>query len=62
MLNQNEFIELLGGSTKVAAICGNITKSAVSQWKQKGIPKSWEYFLMEKYPKEYRKCLTNIKT
>ncbi|PIT26685.1 Cro/CI family transcriptional regulator [Snodgrassella alvi] len=35
----NEFIDALGGVTKVAKICG-ITRGAVSQWRQRGIPKA----------------------
>lgn len=47
-----EFIKCLGGVSKVANAC-EITKGAVSQWKQKGIPKAQLNFLRMKFPKEY---------
>lgn len=49
-----EFIELLGGTSKVASLCG-ISKGAVSQWKKKGIPLAQNNYLKTKFPKEYRK-------
>lgn len=46
------FIESIGGVTKVAKLCG-ITRGAVSQWKNNGIPKAQLNFLKTLYAKEY---------
>jgi hypothetical protein len=48
-----EFIQVLGGVTKVSQICG-ITRSAVSHWKKKGIPRAQMNFLKTKFPRQYR--------
>jgi DNA-binding transcriptional regulator YdaS (Cro superfamily) len=37
-MNDNEIIQTLGGTTKVAKLCG-VTLAAVSQWRNNGIPK-----------------------
>ena len=47
-----EFIQRLGGATKVAVIC-EVTRGAVSQWKVRGIPKAQLNFLKTKFPKDY---------
>lgn len=49
-----EFINALGGPTEVSRICG-ITKSAVSQWKARQIPRAQLNFLKTKFPKEYKR-------
>ena len=36
-VKSNEIIDALGGTVKVAKICG-VTKAAVSQWRASGIP------------------------
>ena len=43
-----EIIESLGGTDAVAEICGRVP-SSVSDWKQKGIPRSFALFLRERY-------------
>lgn len=46
------FIHELGGVSAVAQECG-ISRSAVSQWKKKGIPRAQFNFLKERFPKQY---------
>ncbi|WP_367437655.1 Cro/CI family transcriptional regulator [Snodgrassella alvi] len=48
----NRFIEILGGVTAVAKLCG-ITRGAVSQWKKRGIPKAQLNYLKTLRKKEY---------
>ena len=36
-MTNNEIIDLLGGTTKVARLC-NVSVAAVAQWRKKGIP------------------------
>lgn len=43
-----QVIEVLGGYIEVANICG-ITPSAVSQWKNNGIPRARFMFLRERF-------------
>ncbi len=43
-------ISELGGISKVARICGMKYASAVGQWKSRGIPRSWELYLKNKFP------------
>lgn len=43
-----EIIRSLGGTVEVAGICGRVP-SSVSDWKQKGIPRSFVMFLRERY-------------
>jgi hypothetical protein len=38
-MESTDLIDAMGGTCKVAALCG-ITTGAVSQWRQKGIPKA----------------------
>lgn len=47
-----EVIEAFGGSTRTAEIC-EISKSAVSQWKNNGIPKTQLKFLRALHPKVF---------
>lgn len=54
------FIDRLGGTVKVAQEC-EVTKGAVSQWKQNGIPKPHLKFLSLKYPKEYKQTYEHKK-
>lgn len=50
----NEFINKLGGVSKVAEICC-VTKGAVSQWKKNNkIPNAQFNFLKTKFPKIYK--------
>ncbi|MFJ0380966.1 helix-turn-helix domain-containing protein [Bordetella bronchiseptica] len=56
MSHQNpdsELIDRLGGTVKVAMICG-ITTGAVSQWRTNGMPKPWKLFFRTKSPKVFR--------
>lgn len=55
-----EFINLLGGTSKVANLCG-ISKGAVSQWKKNGIPLAQCNYLKTKFPKEYKKIFGTTK-
>lgn len=36
-VNSNEIIDALGGTVRVAEMC-EVTKAAVSQWRENGIP------------------------
>lgn len=49
----SELIDRLGGTVKVAMICG-ITTGAVSQWRTNGMPKPWKLFFRAKNPKIFR--------
>ncbi|WP_146042079.1 Cro/CI family transcriptional regulator [Chromobacterium sinusclupearum] len=46
-----DIIRNLGGVSDVALICG-ITPSAVSQWKESGIPRPWLMFFKAAFPSE----------
>jgi DNA-binding transcriptional regulator YdaS (Cro superfamily) len=37
-MENNEIINLLGGTSKVSRLCG-VSPASVSQWRKKGIPK-----------------------
>lgn len=54
MNNANAIIDALGGTKRVAAICG-LTPSAISQWRNNGIPKPWELYLRKAKPGAFRK-------
>jgi DNA-binding transcriptional regulator YdaS (Cro superfamily) len=43
-MENNEIIQILGGTTKVAKLCG-VTLAAVSQWRTNGIPQDKLVFL-----------------
>jgi DNA-binding transcriptional regulator YdaS (Cro superfamily) len=43
-MNDSEIIQTLGGTTKVAKLCG-VTLAAVSQWRNNGIPQDKLIFL-----------------
>lgn len=43
-MDDNQLIDELGGTSKVADMC-EVTTGAVSQWRKDGIPKPWrKYF------------------
>ena len=43
-MDDNKIIDALGGTSFVAQMC-DVTKGAVSQWRNNGIPKPWlKYF------------------
>ena len=46
----NAILEELGGVNAVSRIC-SLTNPSVSNWKKKGIPKAWVFYLKLKYPK-----------
>ena len=48
-MDPKQIIDDLGGTSKVAELC-DITPQAVSQWKEKGIPKPWSKFLALMHP------------
>jgi DNA-binding transcriptional regulator YdaS (Cro superfamily) len=43
-MTNNEIIDILGGTTKVAKLCG-VTLPSVSQWRNNGIPQDKLIFL-----------------
>lgn len=49
----NQVIEAFGGPSKLGALLG-ISKSAVSQWKQNGIPKTQMRYLRLAHPKVFK--------
>jgi hypothetical protein len=48
----NRVIEALGGPSKLGALL-DISKSAVSQWKKNGIPKSQMRYLRNAHPEAF---------
>ena len=48
-MDANQVINALGGTSKTAGLCG-VTPSAVSQWRDKGIPRPWLKFLEQLRP------------
>jgi hypothetical protein len=55
----NRLIDALGGTTKTAALCEDITPQAVSQWRSAGIPKVWHKFLALKRPDVYESIIAS---
>lgn len=56
MRNEIEIIDALGGTSAVAKLC-EITPQAVSQWKDKGIPKTQQLYLKAVRPDAFKcKC------
>lgn len=53
-MNDSTIIDALGGTGKTAALCG-LHKSAISQWRKRGIPQSWRMFLKATKPGAFRK-------
>ena len=53
-MDSSQIIDALGGTDKVATIC-EITPSAVSQWRNNGIPRPWLRYLNLLYPRVVRK-------
>lgn len=49
----NRVIEALGGPSKLGALL-DISKSAVSQWKKNGIPKSQMRYLRNAHPEVFK--------
>jgi hypothetical protein len=43
-MTAKEVIEFYGGTAKTAKLCG-VTMQTVSNWKKRGVPKSWLRFL-----------------
>jgi DNA-binding transcriptional regulator YdaS (Cro superfamily) len=43
-MNTNEIINILGGTSKVARLCG-VTPAACCQWRKKGIPEDRMIYL-----------------
>lgn len=48
-MDASKVIDAIGGTGKTAGLCG-LTPSAVSQWRQGGIPRPWELFLRQVRP------------
>lgn len=49
VMESSRIIDLLGGTKRVADLC-EISSQAVSQWREKGIPKPWLKFLRLAHP------------
>lgn len=47
----NTLIDILGGPSKVAALC-NLSRSCVSQWRKNGITDPYVRYLREKFKEE----------
>lgn len=43
-MEDKHIIDMIGGTSKVAEICG-LTTGAVSQWRKNGVPKYWTRYL-----------------
>jgi len=48
-MDSNEIIDRLGGTNSVAEMC-NVTKGAVSQWRNDGIPEARMMYLQLLHP------------
>ena len=48
-VTDSELIDALGGTNKVATVC-DVKPSAVSQWRDEGIPDARRQFLELRYP------------
>lgn len=48
-MNASDVIAAFGGTTETAKLCG-VTPSAVSQWRENGIPRAWAMFLRQLRP------------
>ncbi len=48
-MNASEIIDALGGTGETARLC-EVSASAVSQWRENGIPRPWRKFLMASHP------------
>jgi len=48
-MDANTLIDALGGTSKVAEMCG-LTTGAVSQWRTNGVPKAWVMFFKARRP------------
>ena len=51
-MESSRIIDLLGGTKRVADLC-EISSQAVSQWRDKGIPKPWLKFLRLAHPEVF---------
>ena len=49
-MTYSELIDTLGGTYKVAEVC-DVTASAVSQWRDEGIPDARRQFLALRFPR-----------
>jgi len=52
-MDANQIIDRLGGTGDVAKLCG-LTPSAVSQWRQNGIPRPWLMYLQRARPRAFK--------
>jgi hypothetical protein len=50
-MNDSELIDALGGTYAVSDVC-DVTPSAVSQWREEGIPDARRQFLSLRYPRQ----------
>jgi hypothetical protein len=51
-MDYSKIIDNFGGTGKLAEICG-LEKSAISQWRKRGIPHSWVMYLKKLKPKNF---------
>lgn len=59
-MNQNQIIDALGGTARVARLC-EVTDAAVSQWRIEGIPKARLMFLRLAEPKAFKQLEAEAK-
>jgi hypothetical protein len=52
-VTSSEIIDRLGGTVAVASIC-EVKPQAVSQWREKGIPKAREMYLRLRFPEAFQ--------
>jgi DNA-binding transcriptional regulator YdaS (Cro superfamily) len=56
-MNTNEIINILGGTSKVARMCG-VTAAAACQWRKKGIPEDRMIYLAASLEKATNGAIT----
>ena len=52
-MEDSRIIDALGGTDKAAALCG-LSKSAISQWRKRGIPDAWRMYLQKIRPAAFK--------
>ena len=52
-MEDSRIIDALGGTDKVAALCA-LHKSAISQWRKRGIPRAWRLYLKKLRPSLFK--------
>jgi len=52
-MTNSQIIDAIGGTQKVADWCG-LGKSAVSHWRNRGIPRAWRKALQRRFPAAFK--------